>query len=132
MLDKNKLKLMVRLSNYEQGVGKDNLRISNYFKKDYVSFNTLLTAIWVTLGYILVVGLYMLVNLETVLDDLTLQGIIYLATIIVGIYFLVMLTFCVGAALFYSRRHQDAKNHIKKYYKDLSRLEKILDKETKK
>ncbi|MCL2864020.1 MAG: hypothetical protein FWE25_00620 [Lachnospiraceae bacterium] len=131
MLDKNRIKLMIKMSSYEQSAGKEYLKISTYYKKDYVSLNTLITVLWVTLGYMLSVGLFIVVTMDSLLQDLTFQRIINTGAIIAGAYFVVLIIFCIVAAIFYSNKHKKAKQHIKRYYHDLSHLEKMMSKETK-
>ena len=120
------------MSSYEQNEGKEFLKISSYFKKDYVSYNALVTVLWITLGYLLIIGLFLLVSMETLLNDLTLQRIIYLLGIIGGVYLILVIVFIVISAIFYGKKHRLAKHHVKRYYRDLSYLERLTNKETKK
>ena len=38
MLNEERVKLMVQLASYEQKEGKEDFKVSSYYKKDYVSF----------------------------------------------------------------------------------------------
>ena len=129
MLDKERIKGMVKLSLYEQGRGKEYLKISGYFKKDYVSFNTLLTGLWVTVGVVMIAGMYVLVEIETLLAELSVETIISLVTNFAIIYFIVLVVFCVISSVVHRQRHKNAKRHVKNYYRDLGHLEKITAKE---
>ena len=51
MLNEERVKLMVQLASYEQKEGKEDFKVSSYYKKDYVSFHRLATMIWTTIGY---------------------------------------------------------------------------------
>jgi len=129
MLDKERIRGMVKLSLYEQGGGKEYLKISGYFKKDYVSLNTLLTGLWVTVGFVMIAAMYVLVEIETLLAELSLETIISLATNFVIIYVIVLVVFCVISSIVHRQRHKKAKRHVKNYYRDLGHLEKITAKE---
>jgi len=129
MLDKERIKGMVKLSLYEQGRGKEYLKISGYFKKDYVSFNTLLTGLWVTLGFVLIAILYVLVEIETLLAELSVETIVSLVRNFGIIYLIVLVVFCVISSIVHRQRHKKAKRHVKNYYRDLGHLEKITAKE---
>ena len=120
---------MVKLSFYEQGKGKEYLRISGYFKKDYVSFNTLLTGLWVTVGFALILGVYGVMEIENILAELSMETFIALVRELVIIYLVVLVVFCVISSLVHRKRHKDAKRHVKNYYRDLGHLEKITAKE---
>ena len=109
MLDKRKIRLMIKMASYEKQGAEEDLKISSYYKKDYVSMNVWATAIWFTIGYAIVAALIAFCTLEQIL----------------------VILYCPGARMFYKRKHNLAKQHVKKYYRDLSRLEKINMKEKK-
>jgi predicted membrane channel-forming protein YqfA (hemolysin III family) len=129
MLDKERIKAMVKLSFYEQGKGKEYLKISGYFKKDYVSFNTLLTGLWVSLGFILIAGVYGLMEVENILAELTMDSLFALAREVVIAYLAVLIVFCVISSIVHRQKHKKSKRHVKNYYRDLGHLEKITAKE---
>jgi predicted membrane channel-forming protein YqfA (hemolysin III family) len=129
MLDIERIKAMVRLSFYEQGKGKDYLKISGYFKKDYVSFNTLLTGLWVSLGFILIAGVYGLMEIENILAELTMESLFALAREAIIAYLAVLIVFCVISSIVHRQKHKNAKRHVKNYYRDLGHLEKITAKD---
>lgn len=49
MLDKRKIRLMIKMASYEKQGAEEDLKISSYYKKDYVSMNVWATAIWFTM-----------------------------------------------------------------------------------
>ena len=51
MLDKRKVRLMTKLALYEQKEGREDMKISAYYKKDYISMKTVATILWTTVGY---------------------------------------------------------------------------------
>ena len=72
MLNEERVKMMIKLASYEEGQGKEDFKVNSYYRKDYVSFHTIVTLIWTTIGYGLAVGLFFLVNLEKIFEGLTL------------------------------------------------------------
>ncbi|RHR31928.1 hypothetical protein DWX43_04560 [Clostridium sp. AF19-22AC] len=129
MLDKNRIRLMTKMAQYEKTLAPEDLKISSYYKKDYASLNTLITAIWVTAGYALVAGLVILCNVDALLKDLTVTKLIFIIAVALGAYIVLLVTYCVCAGSFYKSRHNKAKQRVKKYYRDLSRLGKMYVKE---
>lgn len=132
MLDKKKIRLMTRLAAYDKKNAKRDLKISNYYKKDYVSFNTLSTVIWITIGYAIVAGLYALCNMEMLLDGLTVTKLLILAGGAIGIYVVLVIIYCICASTVYAKRYHKAKLRTKRYYRDLARLGKMGVKEKNK
>lgn len=129
MLDKNRIRLMTKMAQYEKTLASEDLKISSYYKKDYASLNTLITAIWITVGYALAAGLVILCNVDALLKDLTMTKLILMIAVALGSYIVLLVTYCVCASSFYKGRHNKAKQRVKKYYRDLSRLGKMYMKE---
>ncbi len=129
MLDKNRVRLMTKMAAYEKSLAVEDFKISSYYKKDYASMNTLITAIWVTIGYALIVGVVGVCNLDALLKDLTVTKLFIMGGAVVGAYLVILIIYCVCAGSFYKTRHNKAKQRMKKYYRDLSRLGKLYMKE---
>ena len=60
MLDERKVKLMTKLAMYEETQGKEDFKISEYYRKDYAGMHTICSVIWVTIGYVCAVAMIML------------------------------------------------------------------------
>ncbi len=131
MLDKRRIRLMARMSAYEKNHIKQDLKISTYYKKDYASLNTLITLLWITIGYVIVAGLYALCNMDAILKNLDLNKLFLLVGIAVGVYLMLVIIYCVCASSFYKAKHNHAKQRVKKFYRDLARLEKMDIKENR-
>ena len=128
MLDKKKIRLMTKTAVYEKRQGEEDIRITGYYKKDYSSLNTWITLIWVSAGYILVWGLILLCIGENVMEDLTIMKMLVLMAAAAGGYLALLIIYGIGAGSFYSRKYGRAKQRMKKYMRDISRLEKMKDK----
>jgi uncharacterized membrane protein YesL len=131
MLDKNRIRLMTKMAQYEKALAPEDLKISSYYKKDYVSLNTLITVIWITIGYIMVTGLVVVSNIDALLKNLTTSKFIIIASIGIGAYIVLLIVYCVCAGSFYKSRYNHSKQRVKRYYRDLSRLGKLYMKEKK-
>lgn len=129
MLDKNRIRLMTKMAQYEKSLAPEDLKISSYYKKDYASLNTLITVIWITIGYALAAGLVILCNVDALLKDLTMTKLFIMIAFAVGAYIILLVVYCVCASSFYKSKHNKAKQRVKMYYRDLSRLGKMYMKE---
>lgn len=125
MLDKRKIRLMTRAAIYEKKYGEEDIKISGYYKKDYSSLNTWITLIWITAGYVLLGGVIFLCYGEALMEDLTIMKLFLYASVALGGYLVLLILYGIGAGNFYSKKHTRAKQRIKKYVRDLSRLEKM-------
>lgn len=41
MLNEERVKMMIKLASYEEGQGKEDFKVNSYYRKDYVSFRTI-------------------------------------------------------------------------------------------
>ena len=69
MLDQRKIELMTRLAFYEQTEGKKDFKVSEFYRKDYTSLHTICSVLWVTVGYLCVIGIVILMVLEDLLEN---------------------------------------------------------------
>ena len=129
MLDKRKIRLMTKMAIYEKKYGEEDIKISGYYKRDYSSLNTWITLIWVSAGYLLAAALLVLCGADAILEGLTFLKLLVLIAIAAGAYFALLIIYGIGSGKFYRRKHTQAKQRVKKYYRDMSRLEKIYKKE---
>ena len=85
MLNESKVKLMTRMAMYESKQGEEDFKISSYYKKDYRSFHTIATIIWVTVGYAVAVGIGVIAFLDELMGNLNMQFLVMLAaTVLTG------------------------------------------------
>ena len=125
MLDKKKIRLMTRAAIYEKEYGEEDLKIAGYYKKDYTSLNTWITLIWITVGYVLLVGIIFLCYGENMMEGITITRLLFLGAVALALYLALMIMYGIGAGNFYSKKHIRAKQRVKKYLRDISRLEKM-------
>jgi len=129
MLDQERIKLMMKMAAYEQTKAKEDWKIGTYYRKDYVSFNVVITAIWVTIGYALAAGLFAIGQIEFILEEISVPRLFTIAAFVFGVYVVLVIIYCVYASGYYGAKHNKAKHRIKRYYRDLSQLEKMMTKE---
>lgn len=128
MLDKKKIRLMTRAAIYEKECGDEDIKINSYYRKDYSTLNTWITLIWVTVGFALLAGLLFIGYGEPLMEDLTFVKLFILLAVAVGAYLALLIIYGIGAGNFYKKKHIRAKQRVKKYIRDLSRIEKMNDK----
>ena len=129
MLNEERVKLMVQLASYEQKEGKEDFKVSSYYKKDYVSFHRLATMIWTTIGYGMIVGLLGVIYMDQILEGLTLAKAIILLIAILAVYLVVMIVYWLASGRFYHKKHSEARARVKKYSHNLLVLNKLYEKE---
>lgn len=129
MIDPKKVRLMTKLAVYEEGSGKNDLKINCYTKKTYVNIKQLESIIAVTLAYILGILLYCF----GIYTDIISQGLSfpyekYLLRAIVLYVFILIIDF-VFTRRYYNRVYEKMRENIKQYDHNLYRLQKYIQKE---
>lgn len=131
MLDKRKIRLMTKLALYEQNEGREDMKISAYYKKDYVSMKMIATLIWTTIGYGCAMLLVLAWGMTGWMEKLTLALIVMLvAVILLGNLALLIITFIITSRIS-NRKHRDARMRMKRYNHGLLQLMKMYEKENK-
>ncbi len=123
MIDEKRLRLMIRLARYEQEEGREDLKISKYYRRDYVGLALLKNLLLVTLAYLLLLALLVLYNLDFLMNQLNEMSIRpLLVTIALGYLFLLGM-YSVIVYTISRLKYARAQASIKTYYRGLSRLE---------
>lgn len=131
MLDERKVKLMTKLAFYEQTQGKEDFKISEYYRKDYAGFHTICSVIWVTIGYGCIALLALLGGMDSLMEKMSNGLIITLGIIIIVGYIGTLVIFAVISSHVYNEKHKKARQRVKKYNHNLTRLLKMYEKEKK-
>lgn len=129
MLDEKKVKLMTRLAFYEQTQGKEDFKVSAYYRKDYASLHTICSVIWVTVGYICAVGLIFLAGMDNFLSSMSFGMMFLMLGILVLVYLFLLILYGVIASHIFNKKHRESRQRVKKYNHDLTRLLKLYERE---
>ena len=129
MLNEERVKLMTKMAAYEKKQGSKDFRISAYFRNDYAGMNVVGTLIWVTIGYIVLVVLAGVTLLDVLMNNLQFRTLIVLGAGVILGYIVILILYGIISSEIYKRRHDAARERVKKYSRDLSLLKKLYKKE---
>lgn len=130
MVDQEKVRLMARLTIFEEsGEGKRALRVSKYFKNDYVRWELIKTILSVTIGYLLILVLIGLYFSEYLIANAVTLDYRALGMKILGCYLILLVVYISIALVGYSYRYGKERKNLVRYYKSLKRLMGIYQKE---
>ncbi|MEG1504748.1 MAG: hypothetical protein RR369_00200 [Lachnospiraceae bacterium] len=129
MLNEERVKLMTELAFYESKEGKEDFPISAYYRKDYASLRTLQTILWVTLGYVLAAALAAVAYMDVIMKHFNMTFVLILGGGVVLGYVLLVIIYAIIAHDFYQKKHNEARKNVKKYNRELLRLNKMYEKE---
>ena len=129
MLDERKVKLMTKLALYEETYGKEDFKISSYYRKDYACLHVIYAFLSVSVGYVCLVALLLLAGVEDIMSNMSNGLILFLFLIILAGYVGVVIVYCGIASHIYNEKHKKARKRVKKYNHNLIQLLKMYEKE---
>lgn len=129
MLNNNKIKIMTKLALYEQGNGKNDIKTSHFYKMDYIRYSALKTIVSTTVGFILLLTLVGLYNVEYFINKATEVNYRQLGTNIMILYIVVVTAYVVLTMIITSIKYKNTRKNLVKYNKDLKELNEIYKNE---
>lgn len=124
MVNQEKVKLMTKLASYEES-GKEDIASTEYFRADYVSYNSFLVMLGVSVSllffFLADFGGKFFDNMQTFIEyDFVGQGMDYLT-----IWLVFMVLYGVIASIIYRKRYNDSRRRIEIYQKMLKDLKRM-------
>ena len=129
MLDQRKIELMTRLAFYEQTDGKKDFKVSEFYRKDYTSLHTICSVLWVTVGYLCVIGIIILIVLEDLLENLSNGVIMMLGGMVLLGYISLVIVYAIITNHIYDVKHRDVSQRVKKYNHNVTSLLRMYEME---
>lgn len=129
MLSEDRIRKMIRLSDYEKGLGGTDLKRTRYWKMDYVRLQILKTFLAVLVSVMLIFVLIVLYNLEYVMQHVL--ELPYREILLYGGLGLVLAeaTAIVVTIRLAGREYEESKSRVKEYYTTLRELETLYEEE---
>lgn len=125
MLNNKKIRLMTKLAIYEKEDGKEDIRLGKYYRVDYVRYQLLKTIVAVTFGYLILVLMTILYNIEYLIAEAVVLDYATIGKNMLGIYLILLLVFGGSAALGYTIKYNQSRKKLAKYYLLLKRLKTV-------
>lgn len=125
MLDEKKIRLMTKIARYEQNEGKEDLRISGYYRSDFLASALLKNFVLTTIGYAAVVALYLASRGDSFLEELDVLHLIMLVVVIAAGYLIALVCYSGAVYILESLRYSRAQKDVRAYDAQLSALEKL-------
>lgn len=129
MLNNDRIRLMTKLALYENKEGKEDIRLSKYYKTDYVRYQIIKSIICATIGYAFILAIIILYRSEFIIANAVTMDYKTVGTYILGIYIMIVSVYGLGSAVGYSILYDKSRKKLGRYYKLLQRLNKIYNDE---
>ncbi len=122
MIDEERIKLMARMASFEENEGKKVIRLTEYFQSDYVAFQMMKTAVSATAAWLLIVGVRLLCQFDTMIAQFYETDFAGMAKGFLREYLIILIGYVLFSYFLYTSRYTKAKKEVKVYQKALKRL----------
>lgn len=129
MLNEERVKHMVKLALYETKNGTEELKVSSYYKKDYISLHVLWSLLLVTASYVLFIALLTITFMSVLIENFHIALVVILGVAALAIYIGLMITYVMVTRKLYKKKHARAYHKVKRFKEDLIELELLYGKE---
>ena len=131
MLNKERIRQMTALARYEQEDGKKELKISRYYRNDYIGLMLLKNFFLTTIGYFLVIGLWAMWKIDWLMDGMDSMNLWVLLILLAAVYVGMLVVYSLLTVAFSLKKYKKAVRDTKKYTQRLGVLLREYDREEK-
>lgn len=124
MLNEEKIKLMTRMAIYENDIGKEDIKINEYKKHDYILLNNIKTRIGVTISCLMIFGVHFVYLFMKILMNNSKIDLYELGVRYIMIYSFIMIVYTFISSRIYSKKYKFAQARLGGYLKMLEKLNK--------
>ncbi len=122
MVNNRKVRLMTKLAMYEAGTGKEDIKLNRYFRRDYLRSRMLNSFVATTVGFVCLVGLIALYEMEYIVGNAVSLDYMMLLKRCIAVY-IVLLAIDEMTSLVYGMLHYNrSRNKLAKYFRMLRRM----------
>ena len=118
MVDEKKVRTMIELARYEEGEGREDLRIRRFYRGDFLTVQLIKNWFLTTISYILLLALLVGGNLEFLMNNLDSMDIpVVLSLILIGYVALIGLYLAItyiSSAVRYGRARKRLREYVVK------------------
>lgn len=129
MVNEERLRHMIKMSQFDTNNGKQCKPMTQYARKDYVSMQLLGSFVTGTISYGLILGLWGLYSMEALLEELNSMDIQAFLTSILLSYLIFMLVYLGATYVIFQMKYTEGRRKVKKYYSNLKKVNQMYERE---
>lgn len=131
MVNLEKVKHQSQIAFYEQNEEKQNRGIGQYYRSDFIGKEIIKSIFTGTFAYVVMVALWVMSNMEAVLDSVNDLSIIYTMFIVVLVYVGFIVIYLFVTYMVYAIRYIKGKKKMDLYKGHLKALNQMYEREEK-
>ena len=130
MLNIEKVKHMTKAAAYENGADNKNLKISSYFRSDYIGLQLIKSGLAYAVSFVLLLVMWGMGKMEELM--LMISRPEYVQDLIKSVVILFvsgLLLYMIAVFVYYSIQYEKAKKSVKEYTGQLKSIQKFYEKQ---
>lgn len=127
MLNEERVILMTKMASYEGHEGRQNMKIGNYFRGDYIAVQVLKSFFCATIAFGLIMALYVFYDLEVFMQDIYKMDLVAFAKKVLMYYGLTVAGYCAASYVICTYRYAKARKSLRLYYQNLKKLNTLYE-----
>lgn len=128
MLNEEKIKSMTKAAAFEMGAEKENLKINQYFRSDYLGLQMIKALFAYVVAFCLFVTIWLMMGSEEIMLHLTRADYLKkISKVLLVIFFVVLVLYEGLVYAHYSRKYRRMKDNIEGYQGYLKKISKFYD-----
>ena len=116
---------MTKLAEFEQEEGKADVKLSKYYKGDYVRYNVLKSVLGMSIGYIIILIMAALYKAEYLVKEAVTLDYTVIGRTVLGIYIMLLVIYIAASVIGYSFKYDHSRRRLTQHVKRLRRLRKF-------
>lgn len=129
MVNEERLRHMIKLSQFDKNDDKSCKPMAQYARRDYVSLHLLGSFAAGSVSYVLLFGLWVLYSLEDLFEAINKMEIRQIAAVLVLSYAVFLLFYLSASYVIYNVKYTNGRGKVKKYYLSLKKVNQMYERE---
>ncbi|MCD7861919.1 MAG: hypothetical protein LUG61_00050 [Lachnospiraceae bacterium] len=122
MINAERTRLMTRLAAFESREDKDALKITDYYRKDYIGAQVLSGLVSGTIAFVIMLILYVFYNIEDLMQAIFTMDLMLFGRDILLVYFAFILVYGIICYLYATCQYDKKRRRMKEYLGDMKDL----------
>lgn len=131
MISKDRVRHMTKLAAFEEQEGKEELKIRQYFRSDYVGLEMLKSFVMGTIAFVIMLLMWGIYKIDYLLENINKIDLFGLGTEILIKYLIMMAVYLLITYVVYNIRYTRGRKQLKLFYGRLKKVSRLYESESR-
>ncbi len=131
MISKEKVRQMTKLAAFEEREGKSCHKMTQFFRKDYVSMEMIKSFLTGTIAFAVIVGIWAVYRMEELMNEINKMDIPAFGIQLLMKYLVFMALYLLATYIIYNIRYSKGRRKIRQFYNGLKKISHLYESENR-